>query len=102
MAWEGVTTGQGSTRAGRRARQDCLERAGGCCQLRHPGCISTATEAHHPDGLADTGRTRAEAIDTDQLIAACPPCHRVETNRQKSAGRNRWKRTPERHPGVLR
>jgi hypothetical protein len=101
MTWEGRTAAQGSTRAGRAARHDCLNHAGHRCQLRHPGCTTVATEAHHVNGLADTGRTRAEAVDHHQLVAACHSCHDVETRAQADRGRSRWKRRPERHPGHL-
>lgn len=87
VPWKGRTTGQGSTRATRRARKDCLDDSGHRCQLDHPGCTGIATEAHHPDGVAATGRTRAQAVDRGRLIAACPSCHDVETRKQQAAGR---------------
>jgi 5-methylcytosine-specific restriction enzyme A len=99
-AWQGRTTGQGSTRAGRKARDKCLRDAAHLCQLRHPGCIGHATEAHHAHGLAATGRRRAQAVDNAELIAACHCCHDIETRKQASTGRNAWKRQAERHPGL--
>ena len=102
MAWaDGTTTGQGSTRATSAARTHCLNHARHRCQIQHPGCTGTATEAHHPDGLADTGRRRQDALDTHRLIATCTHCHRIETREQSRRGLNRWKRKPEPHPGLL-
>ncbi len=85
--WQGRTTGQGSTRATRKAREDCLDKAKHRCQLNHPGCIGRATDAHHLDGVAATGRTRAKAVDRGRLVAACRPCHDVETAKQSAAAR---------------
>lgn len=90
-AWQGHTTGQGSTRATRAARDDCLERARHRCQLRHAGCTTIATEAHHADGLADTGRRRADAADHGRLIAACHWCHDIETRQAAQRGNTRRK-----------
>ena len=87
--WKGRTTGQGSTRAGRRARKDCLDDARHRCQIQHPGCTGIATEAHHPDGIAATGRTRAQAVDNGRLVAACESCHEIETRKQSATGRAR-------------
>lgn len=101
MAWsDGATTGQGSTTATRAARARCLAAAAHRCHIRHPGCTTTATEAHHPDSLADTARTRAQAIDADRLVATCRHCHTIETQRQATRARNRWKRQPEPHPAL--
>jgi 5-methylcytosine-specific restriction protein A len=100
QAWQGRTTGQGSTRASRKARDKCLTDARHRCQLRHVGCTGHASEAHHLQGVAATGRTRAEAVDDGRLIAACHSCHHVETQKQARAARDAWKRQPERHPGL--
>jgi 5-methylcytosine-specific restriction protein A len=89
QAWQGRTTGQGSTRASRKARDKCLADARHRCQLRHPGCTGYANEAHHPQGIAATGRSRATAIDDGRLIAACGWCHGIETQKQAAAGRSR-------------
>lgn len=90
--WAGQTTGQGSTRASRKAREDCLTKAKHRCQLRHPGCTGRATDAHHPTGLANTGRRRGQAVDSGQLVAACPNCHGLETLDQQRQGRQRANR----------
>lgn len=99
--WQGNTTGQGSTRATREAANKCIANARYRCQLQHRGCTGRATEAHHPDGLADTSRPRSDAIDSSALVAACPWCHGIETQQQARRGRNRWKRQPEKHSGYL-
>lgn len=37
----------------------------------------------------------------DNLTTRCVPCHGVKTRRESVRGRNAWKRTPEKHPGLL-
>jgi 5-methylcytosine-specific restriction enzyme A len=100
VAWEGSTTGQGSTRASRRTRDTVLHRDHHRCRINHPGCQGTATEAHHLDSIAAAGTPRAQAIDPKLYIAACSSCHDIETRRQATAARNAWKRRPESHPGL--
>lgn len=103
MAWEGRTTGQGSTRAGRKARLKCLQNAGYQCQLRYDGCTGHASHADHKVNIATTGQTRREATDPNDLQAACPWCHGIKTRREAQAARTYRtnKRPPERHPGLL-
>lgn len=103
MAWQGRTTGQGSTRASRKARRDCLQAAGYQCQLRYDGCTGHATHADHKVNIATTGQARREAIDPKDLQAACPWCHGIKTRREAQAARTYRtnKRPPERHPGLL-
>ena len=100
--------GQGSTRNWRKGRQDVLERDHFECQLRFDGCLFAATEVHHRNGLQ--GLTRAEAVDMDECIAVCSPCHRRITQRQAVAAQQRLnavraarKRLPKKpHPGEMR
>ncbi len=61
-AWKGNTTGQGSTRATRAARDDCLRDAGYQCQLQHEAAPDTPTR-----------HTTATAL---QLQDADAPSHR--------------------------
>lgn len=70
------------------------------CQLRHPGCTGAIDEFHHPTGLAASGSRRTSVLDVKQVVGVCSPCHSIETRKQISAGRNRWKRQPEKHPGL--
>jgi 5-methylcytosine-specific restriction protein A len=99
--------GQGGTRNWRKARQQVLERDAYECQLRLPGCLWSATEVHHRGGLA--GLTRAEAVDPDDCIAVCAPCHArvtarqtVAAQRQMNTVRRQRKRLPTSpHPGDM-
>ena len=102
MAWEGSTTGQGSTSAWRKVRAEVLRRDGHRCRLQHDGCTLDAAEVHHVRSVASTtsGR-RADAIDPRDCVAACHSCHQIETRRQAAVGRTRWKRRTERHPGLI-
>lgn len=63
-AWQG-----GSTRAWRRIRAQVLIRDGNVCQIRLPGCTTTAEHVHHTQGRAVTGD------DPRFLKAACEHCN---------------------------
>ena len=100
--------GQGGTRNWRRTRQEVLDRDLYECQLRFEGCLFTATEVHHRDGLQ--GLARAEALDMVRCVATCKPCHDRITQRQSvvaqqrlNAVRQARKRLPQKpHPGEMR
>jgi len=62
-SWKG-----GSTRAWRRTRALVLARDGHRCQLKLPGCTTTATHVHHVLG-------KAHGDDPAQLLAACAHCN---------------------------
>jgi len=70
------------------------------CVLRHPGCTGAIDEFHHPDGLAASGTRRKSVLSAKPLVGVCRHCHGIDTRKQISAGRNRWKRQPECHPGL--
>jgi 5-methylcytosine-specific restriction endonuclease McrA len=89
---------QGSTRAYRlpgnwkRLRASILDRDGGVCQIRLPGCTGLATEVDH----IRPGDDHSES----NLRAACQSCNQ----RANIATRPRppsEKRPRERHPGLL-
>jgi hypothetical protein len=70
------------------------------CVLGYPGCEREIQEFHHPTGLADQNSRRTSVLDASAVVGVCRSCHSVETRKQISAGRNRWKRPVERHPGL--
>lgn len=81
-------------------RQKILERDEWACQLRLPGyCIGHATEVDHI-GAADDH-------SSDNLRAACSPCHAHRTAHQAAAAANQKRRSNqrqrpiERHPGLV-
>jgi 5-methylcytosine-specific restriction enzyme A len=84
--WQGRTTGQGSTRATRAERDQCLRAAGYQCQLQYEGCTGHATHADHVENIAKTNTPRAKATGR-KLQAACPWCHGIKTRREAAAAR---------------
>jgi hypothetical protein len=73
------------------------------CVLAYRGCTGAITEFHHPGaGLAAQGQRRGAVTDASQVVGVCSSCHDIETQKQARRGRNRWKREPERHPGLKR
>lgn len=97
--------GQGSTRAGRRARAKVLDRAGGMCEIRIPGiCAGEASIADHIENIAALGILRRDATDPDLMQAACRPCHALKTRAEQRAGvdahnQRRRRRKAKPHPG---
>jgi 5-methylcytosine-specific restriction endonuclease McrA len=78
-----------------------LARDGRRCQLRLPGvCTVTATEVDHRIPLIVTGP--AGDVDSNKQ-AACAPCHRAKTARERAAGQARKsrRRPTEAHPGLI-
>lgn len=63
----------------RRAREECLKRAGWRCEIRLEGvCIGAATQVDHVAQAANDPQHR-------QLRAACEPCHKKVTGQQGRA-----------------
>jgi 5-methylcytosine-specific restriction protein A len=79
--------GQGSTRAGRKARTAALNRDRHQCQLRYDGCTGTATEADHITSITALGQSRADATNPNALQGACHHCHTIKTNQQATQAR---------------
>lgn len=104
MAWRsGPRTASSAvtrTRAWERVRRAVLERDGGACGLRLPGCIGTATQVDKVVPVAAGG----SPWDPANLRAVCEPCHGVKTQEDAAAGRaarGSVRRPAERHPGLL-
>lgn len=94
---------QGSTRAARlppnwhtEIRPRILTRDNGQCQIRLPGCTSTATEVDH--------RQQGDDHNDANLQAACHWCHGKKSSAEGNAARHRYsnKRPAEPHPGLIR
>lgn len=81
--------GTGATRTGTREhkawRAAVLERDHYQCQLRYPGCITTATHADHVTPIAEGGA--ADDIANGQ--AACRPCHSKKSSREGQRAKQR-------------
>lgn len=77
-------------------RAKALQRDGHMCQIRGPRCTVTATEVDHIVSVADGG-----GEDLSSLQSVCHNCHSAKTATEAAAARNGWKRTPEKHPGLL-
>ena len=73
--WSGPRT-ESSRRTGTRrwqaTRRQILNRDGGRCRARLPGCTLIAIEVHHLDQLADNPH---DEHPHDRLISVCKPCH---------------------------
>lgn len=82
-----------STAQWKRLRAKTLQRDEHICQLHLPGCTFDATAVDHVINYAQGGTD-----DMDNLQSVCGPCHSKKTAREAAAGRNKWKRQPERHP----
>lgn len=66
------------------------------CQIRGPHCTGLATEADHIRNVAEGGNE----LDLANGQGACHNCHDEKTQDEATRGKNRWKRQPERHPGL--
>lgn len=104
----GQNWGQGTTWYWRRVRAQVLQRDHYECQLRYPSsCTHVATEVHHTNSIAARGLRRADAIDPEECVAVCGPCHKFVTERQRRAGqlrsesirRKRGRLPVQPHPG---
>ena len=69
-----------------RCRQAVLERDGGRCRAKLPGCWKFATEVHEP---LPRGRGGDET-DPAACIALCPACHRQIHDNPAWATANGW------------
>ena len=73
----------------------------GVCRLQYHGCTQAIEEIDHIINVARIGIDRREANDINNLQGVCKRCHRVKTNAESAAARNRWKRKLENHPGLV-
>lgn len=73
----------------------------GLCQIGRAGCTEIGEEYDHIVNVAGTGQQRRELNRPELLQLVCSSCHRSKTQAEARAGRARWKRVPERHPGLL-
>jgi 5-methylcytosine-specific restriction protein A len=85
--------------AWQRIRQAVIERDGGVCTLRLPGCTVTATTADHIIGVAQGG-----SDNPSNLRASCAHCNEARRKQQAAQARAQRPsrlREPEKHPGLL-
>lgn len=100
MAW---TNGAPTNRIPAATKRRVRARQGNRCNTIDPTvCTGTIDEYDHIINIKTLGIDRAKANDIDNLQGLCAPCHKVKTQREAQAGRNRWKRRPEPHPGLAR
>jgi len=82
-------------------RVEVLDRDGWSCQLQHRHCEGRANEAHH---LVRPAVRPDLEYDPGNGVAACPSCHKVETQKQATEARRvsnaRARRPREQHPGL--
>ncbi len=101
MSWSEKQTASSQfvhTAEWRKLRLQILERDRNQCQIKAPGCTVAANIVDKIVAISEGGDPR----DPRNLRAVCHNCHNIETQKQARRGRNRWKRQPERHPGLKR
>ena len=91
-----MTWGRGSTRQSRRERATVLTRWP-TCYLRYDGCTVHSTEDDHVIPLSQGG---SNALSNRR--GACHHCHRIKSQREAAEGKQRGRRQPEPHPGLIR
>lgn len=91
MAWEGSTRKQRLPDDWPIRRALVSARAHGLCEAKvhHPACPGVGRECDHVVAGDD------HSLDNLQWLST--PCHRAKTSDDKQ----RWKRQPEPHPGLL-
>lgn len=89
----GVRTGN---RAWRQLRAQALDRDNHECQLRGPRCTGHAVQVDHV-----MPAHRGGTDDVENLVSVCRSCHAAKSQREATVARNRWKRQPEPHPGLI-
>ena len=97
--WDGTRTKSGeitATAAWKRVGAKVLKRDRNERQLRLPGCTGHATQVDHILNVAAGG----PELDPTNLVSACLPCNARKAQKEAAAARNRWKRQPEKHPGL--
>ena len=65
-------------------------------------CTGAIDEYDHIVNVKTLGINRPDANDENNIQGLCKPCHKVKTQREATAGHNRWKRPVEAHPGLAR
>jgi hypothetical protein len=96
MAWVNNKTGSNIPQRVKRivnARQADM-----CATIDRSVCWGTIDEYDHIVNVKRTGMTRAGLNNPDLLAGLCKPCHKVKTQLEAQAGRNRGKRKPPKHP----
>jgi 5-methylcytosine-specific restriction endonuclease McrA len=101
QSWSGTRTRSSevtATAAWKRVRLRILKRDNYLCQVRGPRCTGRATQVDHIVNVADGGAK----LDPANLQSICPSCNAIKASREAAKARNRWKRQPEPHPGLIR
>lgn len=68
----------------------------GCTACTAAGCNRPSTEADHKIPISQGG---PNTLTNSQAL--CHNCHWQKTRTEAATGRNRWKRQPEPHPGII-
>jgi 5-methylcytosine-specific restriction endonuclease McrA len=98
MVWQ---NGRPGSNIPARVKRIVRHRQANQCNTIDPNiCTGEIQEFDHITNIATLGVERSQANDPDNIQGLCAPCHKVKTQREARAGQNRWKRKPERHPGL--
>lgn len=75
------------------------QRQAGCCAtIDKTVCWGTIDEYDHIINVKSTHTDRRHLNNPDLLQGLCRPCHKIKTQAEAQAARNRGKRKPPRHP----
>jgi 5-methylcytosine-specific restriction protein A len=98
--WGTGSSARVGTARHKKQRARILRRDGYQCQLRHPGCLGTATDMDHIVNVAAGG-----SDDDSNMQALCHECHKKKTSREavaaRAAKRDRLRLPTAKHPGLL-
>lgn len=95
MAWSNRARNHTHTPEHRALRKWALANLEYVCAV--PGCY--ADQGLHLDHKKNWKGGGTHARTNIQWL--CPPHHKPKIQREAQAGRERWKRKPKRHPGLL-
>lgn len=71
-----------------------------CATIAPKVCTGAIDEFDHIINVKTLGIDRAEANDPNNIQGLCRPCHKVKTQQESLAARNRGRRTPTPHIGL--
>lgn len=97
MNWDQHPTQRPITNAQQRAWSLAVRARDKTCQLNYTGCTIIATEADHIRNITEGG----DPLDLSNGQGVCTNCHKQKTQSEATRGKNRWKRKPEKNPGLL-
>lgn len=96
MNWAQYPTQRTTTRTQQTTWRNTILARDPHCKANGPRCTHIATEADHITNIADGGNE----LDPANGQGLCHNCHNDKTQAEAKTARSKWKRKPERHPGL--